>query len=133
MSNGNRKSNPNIPNIALTFYDVLGRVTPYILMYFESMELKPRFLPWLLYWQKYYCSGLYGQIHNMQRNYQIWKCWGPSNSSNSYSFLDHLDLLGLTDEEVLNNELSRTKSTIVNLVGKNPVYFLPLHASINDK
>lgn len=43
MSNGNRKSNPNIPNIALTFYDVLGRVTPYILMYFESMELKPRF------------------------------------------------------------------------------------------
>lgn len=46
---------------------------------------------------------------------------------------DHLALHRLTDEEILNHQLSRTKHVTVNLIGKIPVYFRPPYGSINDR
>ncbi|MDQ1276614.1 MAG: hypothetical protein QG610_2192 [Euryarchaeota archaeon] len=46
---------------------------------------------------------------------------------------DHLALPGLTDKEILNNELVRTKNIITNLIGKPPIYFRPPYGRINDR
>lgn len=44
------KGNPNIPNIALTFDDGPGRITPYILDVLRKYGVKATFfLSWLLY------------------------------------------------------------------------------------
>ena len=125
------KGNPNIPNIALTFDDGPGRVTPYILDVLRKYGAKATF----------FCLG-----YCIDKNIVAQDCTGKYitgsevvKRANDEGHLiaihsyDHLTLHRLTDEEILNNQLSRTKHVIANLIGKPPVYFRPPYGSINDR
>jgi peptidoglycan/xylan/chitin deacetylase (PgdA/CDA1 family) len=113
----------------LTFDDGPGRVTPYIL----DMLLK--------YGTKatYFCLGCCIDKNIATQDYtgkyltgsEIVKRANDEGHLIAVHSYDHLALPGLTDEEILNNELSRTKNIITNLIGKNPVYLYNLCKFIN--
>ncbi len=125
------KGNSNIPNIALTFDDGPGRVTPCILDLLRKYGAKATF----------FCLG-----HNIDKNIvaqdytrkhitgsDIVKRANDEGHLIAIHSYDHLALPVLTDEEILNNELSRTKNIITNLIRKPPVYFRPPYGSIDDR
>jgi peptidoglycan-N-acetylglucosamine deacetylase len=125
------KGNPNIPNIALTFDDGPGSVTPYILDVLQKYGAKATF----------FCLG-----YCIDKNIVAQDCMGKCITGSEFvkrandeghliaiHSYDHLALPGLTDEEILNNELSRTKNIITNLIGKTPLHFRPPYGSINDR
>ncbi|WP_048140258.1 polysaccharide deacetylase family protein [Methanosarcina horonobensis] len=125
------KGNPNIPNIALTFDDGPGRITPYILDVLRKYGVKATF----------FCLGCcidknIAAQDNTGRyitGNEIVKRANDEGHLIAIHSHDHRDLTGLTDEEILNNELSRTKKIITNLIGKTPVYFRPPYGSIDDR
>ncbi len=125
------KGNPNIPNIALTFDDGPDRVTPNILDVLRKYGAKATF----------FCLGCCIDKNIIAHNYtdkyitgsEIVKRANDDGHLIAIHSYDHLALPGLTDEEILNNELSRTKNIITNLIGKPPVYFRPPYGSINDR
>jgi peptidoglycan-N-acetylglucosamine deacetylase len=125
------KGNPNIPNIALTFDDGPGRVTPYILDVLRKYGAKATF----------FCLGYCIDKNIVAQDYMGKHITGSEvvKRANDEGHLiavhsyDHLALPRLTDEEILNNELSITKNRITNLIGKTPVYFRPPYGSINDR
>jgi peptidoglycan-N-acetylglucosamine deacetylase len=125
------KGNPNIPNVALTFDDGPGRVTPYILDVLRKYGAKATF----------FCLGCYIDKNIAAQDYtgkyitdsEIVKRANDEGHLIAIHSYDHLALPGLNDEEILNNELSRTKKIITNLIGKTPVYFRPPYSSINDR
>jgi peptidoglycan-N-acetylglucosamine deacetylase len=128
------KGNPNIPNIALTFDDGPGSVTPYILDVLRKYGAKATFFCLgncidknigIQDTQDYTDKYITGSEVVKRANDE-----GHLVAVHSY---DHLDLPRLTDEETLNNELSRTKNIITNLIGKTPLYFRPPYGSINDR
>lgn len=125
------KGNPNNPNIALTFDDGPGRVTPYILDVLRKYGAKATF----------FCLGYCIDKDIAAQDYTGKYITGSEivRRANKEGHLiavhsyDHLALPRLTDEEILNNELSRTKNIITNLIGKSPVYFRPPYGSINNR
>ncbi|MGA9187206.1 MAG: polysaccharide deacetylase family protein [Methanosarcina sp.] len=125
------KGNPNIPNVALTFDDGPGRVTPYILDVLRKYGAKATF----------FCLGCCIDKNIAAQDYtgkyitgsEIVKRTNDEGHLIAIHSYDHLALPELTDEEILNNELSRTRNIITNLIGKNPVYFRPPYGSINDR
>ena len=125
------KGNPNIPNIALTFDDGPGRVTPYILDVLRKHGAKATF----------FCLGYCIDKTIAAQDYtgkyitgsEIVKRANDEGHLIAIHSYGHLDLPRLTDEEILNNELSRTRNIITNLIGKSPVYFRPPYGSINDR
>lgn len=125
------KGNPKISNIALTFDDGPGRVTPYILDVLRKYGVKATF----------FCLGYSIDKTIAAQDYtgkyitgnEIVKRENDEGHLIAVHSYNHLTLPGLTDEEVLNNELSKTKSIITNLIGKKPVYFRPPYGSTNDK
>jgi peptidoglycan/xylan/chitin deacetylase (PgdA/CDA1 family) len=125
------KGNPNIPNIALTFDDGPGRVTPYILDVLRKHGAKATF----------FCLGYCIDKNIAAQDYtgkyitgsEIVKHANDEGHLIAIHSYDHLALPRLTDEEILNNELCSTKNIITNLIGKSPVYFRPPYGSINDK
>jgi peptidoglycan-N-acetylglucosamine deacetylase len=125
------KGNPNIPNIALTFDDGPGRVTPYILDVLRKYGAKATF----------FCLGYCIDKNIVAQDYKGKYITGSEivKRANNDGHLiaihsyDHLALSRLTDEEILNNELSRTKNIITNLIGKPPMYFRPPYGRINDR
>ncbi|WP_440945570.1 polysaccharide deacetylase family protein [Methanosarcina sp. T3] len=125
------KGDPNIPNIALTFDDGSGRVTPNILDVLRKYGVKATF----------FCLGCCIE-KNIAAQYQKDKYITGSEivkRANEESHLiavhsyNHLALPGITNEEILNNEISRTKNIITDLIGKNPVYFRPPYGSVDDR
>jgi peptidoglycan/xylan/chitin deacetylase (PgdA/CDA1 family) len=125
------KGNPNIPNIALTFDDGPGRVTSYILDVLRKYGAKATF----------FCLGYCIDKNIVDQDYtgkyitgrDIVKRANDEGHLIAIHSYDHLALPGLTDEDILNNELSRTKNILTNLIGKTPVYFRPPYGSINDR
>jgi len=125
------KGNSNIPNIALTFDDGPGRVTPYILDLLRKYGAKATF----------FCLGYSIDKNIVAQDYTRKHITGSDivKRANDEGHLiaihsyDHLALPVLTDEEILNNELSRTKNIISNLIRKPPVYFRPPYGSIDDR
>ena len=125
------KGNPNIPNIALTFDDGPGRVTPYILDVLRKYGAKATF----------FCLGYCIDKNIVAQDYtgkyitgsEIVKRANDEGHLIAIHSYDHLALPRLTDEEILNNELSRTKNIITNLIRKPPVYFRPPYGKINDR
>lgn len=134
------KGNPNIPNIALTFDDGPGRITPYILDVLRKYGVKATF----------FCLGYCIDKNIAAQNYtgkyitgsdtdkyitgsEIVKSVNDEGHLIAIHSYDHLDLSKLTDKEILYNELSRTRNIITNLIGKTPVYFRPPYGSINDR
>ncbi|MDQ1276887.1 MAG: peptidoglycan-N-acetylglucosamine deacetylase, partial [Euryarchaeota archaeon] len=125
------KGNPDIPNIALTFDDGPGRVTPYILDVLRKYGAKATF----------FCLGCCIDKNIAFQDYtgkyitgsEIVKRANDEGHLIAIHSYNHLAFPGLTDEEILNNELSRTKNIIVNLIGKTPVYFRPPYGSIDDR
>lgn len=128
------KGNHNVSNIALTFDDGPGRVTPYILDVLRKYGVKATF----------FCLGCCIEkniaIQDTQdytgkyiMDSEIVKRANDEGHLIAIHSYNHLAFPGLTDEEILNNELSRTKNIITNLIGKLPVYFRPPYGSIDDK
>lgn len=125
------KGNPTIPNIALTFDDGPGRVTPYILDVLRKYGVKATF----------FCLGYSIDKNIAAQDYtgkyitgsEIVKRANDEGHLIAVHSYNHLTLPGLADEEVLNNELSKTKNIITNLIGKTPVYFRPPYGSTNDR
>ncbi len=125
------KGNPDIPNIALTFDDGPGKVTPYILDLLRKYGAKATF----------FCLGCCIDknvaVQNFTGKYitgsEIVKRANEEGHLIAIHSYDHQALPGLTDEEIVYNELSRTKNIITNLIGKKPVYFRPPYGSIDDK
>jgi peptidoglycan/xylan/chitin deacetylase (PgdA/CDA1 family) len=125
------KGNPNIPNIALTFDDGPGRVTPYILDVLLKYGAKATF----------FCLGYCIDKNIVAQDYtgrymtgsEIVKRVNDESHLIAIHSYDHLALPRLTDEEILNNELSRTKNIITELIRKPPVYFRPPYGKINDR
>jgi peptidoglycan/xylan/chitin deacetylase (PgdA/CDA1 family) len=125
------KGNPNIPYIALTFDDGPGRVTPYILDVLRKYGAKATF----------FCLGYCIDKNIVAPDYtgkyitgsEIVKRANDEGHLIAIHSYNHLVLPGLTDEEILNNELFKTKNVITNLIGKTPVYFRPPYGSINEK
>jgi peptidoglycan/xylan/chitin deacetylase (PgdA/CDA1 family) len=125
------KGNLTIPNIALTFDDGPGRVTPYILDVLQKYGAKATF----------FCLGYCIDKNIVAQDYtgkyitssEIVKRANHEGHLIAIHSYDHLALPGLTDEEILNNELSRTKNIITNLIRKPPVYFRPPYGSIDDR
>ncbi len=125
------KGNPKIPNIALTFDDGPGKVTPYILDVLRRHGAKATF----------FCLGYCIDKNIVDKDYtgkyitgsEVVKRANDEGHLIAVHSYDHLALPGLTDEEILNNELSRTKNIITNLIGKTPMYFRPPYGSINDR
>ena len=101
------KGNPNVPNIALTFDDGPGRVTQYILDVLRKYGAKATF----------FCLGYCIDKDTVAQDYtgkcitgnEIVKRANDEGHLIAIHSYDHLALPGLTDEEILNNELSRTK------------------------
>lgn len=125
------KGDPSIPNIALTFDDGPGRVTPYILDVLRKYGAKATF----------FCLGYCIDKNIIAQDNtgkyitgsEIVKRANDEGHLIAIHSYNHLALPGLTDEEIFNNELSRTKNMITNLIGKPPVYFRPPYGSINDR
>ena len=125
------KGNPNIPNIALTFDDGPGRVTPYILDVLRKYGAKATF----------FCLGYCIDKDIVAQDYtgkyitgsEIVKRANDEGHLIAIHSYDHLALPRLTDEEILNNGLSRTKNIVTNLIRKPPVYFRPPYGKINDR
>jgi peptidoglycan-N-acetylglucosamine deacetylase len=125
------KGNPNIPNIALTFDDGPSKVTPYILDVLRKYEVKATF----------FCLGYCVDKNIVAQDYkgkyitgsQIVKRANDEGHLIAVHSYDHLALPRLTDEEILNNELSKTKNIITNLIRKSPLYFRPPYGIINDR
>ena len=125
------KGNPNISNIALTFDDGPGRITPYVLDVLRKYGAKATF----------FCLGYCIDKNIVAQDYTGKYITGSDvvKRANDEGHLiaihsyDHLALTRLTDEEIFNNQLSRTKKIITNLIGKTPVYFRPPYGSINDR
>ncbi|MDQ1254138.1 MAG: peptidoglycan-N-acetylglucosamine deacetylase [Euryarchaeota archaeon] len=125
------KGNPNIPNIALTFDDGPSRITPYVLDVLRKYGAKATF----------FCLGYCIDKNIVAQDYTGKYITGSDvvKRANDEGHLiaihsyDHLALTRLTDEEIFNNQLSRTKKIITNLIGKTPVYFRPPYGSINDR
>jgi len=125
------KGNPNIPNIALTFDDGPGRITPYVLDVLRKYGAKATF----------FCLGYCIDKNIVAQDYtgkymtgsDVVKLANDEGHLIAIHSYDHLALTRLTDEEILNNQLSRTKKIITNLIGKTPVYFRPPYGSINDR
>jgi len=115
------QGNPNIPNIALTFDDGPGRVTPYILDVLLKYGAKATF----------FCLGYCIDKTIAAQDYtgkyitgsEIVKHANDEGHLIAIHSYDHLALPRLTDEEILNT----------NLIGKSPVYFRPPYGSINDR
>lgn len=125
------KGNHNIPNIALTFDDGPGRVTPYILNLLKKYGVKTTFFCLGCCIEKNFAGQ--GYTGNYITGSEIAKQASDEGHLIAVHSYDHLVLTGLTDEEALHNELSRTKNIITNLVGKTPVYFRPPYGRINDR
>jgi peptidoglycan/xylan/chitin deacetylase (PgdA/CDA1 family) len=125
------KGNPNTPNIALTFDDGPGRVTPYILDVLRKHGVKATF----------FCLGYCIDKKIAAQDYmdkymtgsEIVKRANKEGHLIAIHSYNHLALTRLTNEEIFNNELSRTKNIITNLIRKIPVYLRPPYGSINDK
>jgi peptidoglycan/xylan/chitin deacetylase (PgdA/CDA1 family) len=125
------KGNPDSPNIALTFDDGPGRVTPYILDVLRKYGVKATF----------FCLGYCIEKTIAAQDYtgkyitgrEIVKRANDEGHLIAVHSYDHRALPGLTDEEILINELSRTKSIITDLIGKKPVYFRPPYGSVDDR
>jgi Predicted xylanase/chitin deacetylase len=125
------KGNPNIPNIALTFDDGPGRITPYILDVLRKYGAKATF----------FCLGYCIDKNIVAQDYtgkyitgsEIVKRANEEGHLIAIHSYDHLALPRLTDEEILNNELSRTKNIITSLIRKTPVYFRPPYGNIDDR
>ena len=125
------KGNPNIPNIALTFDDGPGRVTPYILDVLQKYGVKATF----------FCLGCCIDKNIVTQDYtdkhitgsEIVKYANDEGHLIAIHSYYHQILPGLTDEEILNSELFRTKNIITGLIGKNPVYFRPPYGIVDDK
>ena len=125
------KGNPNIPNIALTFDDGPGRITPYVLDVLRKYGAKATF----------FCLGYCIDKNIVAQDYtgkymtgsDVVKLANDEGHLIAIHSYDHLALTRLTDEEIFNNQLSRTKKIITNLIGKTPVYFRPPYGSINDR
>jgi len=125
------KGNPNIPNIALTFDDGPGRITPYVLDVLRKYGAKATF----------FCLGYCIDKNIVAQDYtgkyitgsDVVKLANDDGHLIAIHSYDHLALTRLTDEEILNNQLSRTKKIITNLIEKTPVYFRPPYGSINDR
>ena len=125
------QGNPNIPNIALTFDDGPGRVTPYILDVLLKYGVKATF----------FCLGycidknIVAQDHTGKyiSGSEIIKRADKEGHLIAIHSYDHLSLPRLTDEEILKNELSRTKNIIIDLIRKNPVYLRPPYGAIDDR
>jgi peptidoglycan-N-acetylglucosamine deacetylase len=125
------RGNPNIPNIALTFDDGPSGVTPYILDVLRKYGVKATFfclgycIDKNIVAQDHMGKHITGSEIVKRANYE-----GHLIAVHSY---DHLALPRLTDEEILKNELSRTKNIITNLIRKSPLYFRPPYGTINDR
>jgi peptidoglycan/xylan/chitin deacetylase (PgdA/CDA1 family) len=125
------KGNPNISNIALTFDDGPSKVTPYILDVLLKYGAKATF----------FCLGSCIENNNVSQDhkgkyisgFEIVKRADEEGHLIAVHSYNHLVLPTLTDEEILNNELSRTKDIITNLIRKNPAYFRPPYGTINDR
>ena len=125
------KGNPNIPNIALTFDDGPGRITPYVLDVLRKYGAKATF----------FCLGYCIDKNIVAQDYtgkyitgnDVVKLANDEGHLIAIHSYDHLALTRLTDEEIFNNQLSRTKRIITNLIGKTPVYFRPPYGSINER
>ena len=130
------KGNPKVPNIALTFDDGPGRVTPYILDMLHKYGVKATF----------FCLGCCIDKNTADKNIitqgnkvkyvagsEIVKRANDEGHLIAVHSYNHLALPELTDEETLKNELSRTKKIITGLIGKTPVYFRPPYGNINDR
>ena len=125
------QGNPNIPNIALTFDDGPSRVTPHILDVLMKYGVKATF----------FCLGYcidknivaQDQTGKYISGREIVKRTDEEGHLIAIHSYDHLALPRLTDEEILNNELSRTKDIITNVIRKSPAYFRPPYGIINDR
>jgi peptidoglycan/xylan/chitin deacetylase (PgdA/CDA1 family) len=125
------KGNPNLPNIALTFDDGPGRVTPYILDVLRKYGAKATF----------FCLGYCIDKNIVAQDYagkyitgsEIVKRANDEGHLIAIHSYNHLALSRLTDEEILNNELSRTKNIITNLIRRPPMYFRPPYGNNNDR
>lgn len=125
------KGNPKIPNIALTFDDGPGRITPYILDVLRKYGAKATF----------FCLGNCIDKNIAAQDYtgkyitgsEVVKLANGEGHLIAIHSYDHLALTRLTDEEIFNNQLFRTKRIITNLIGNPPVYFRPPYGSINDR
>lgn len=125
------KGNPDNPDIALTFDDGPGRVTPYILDVLRKYGVKATF----------FCLGCCIEKNIAAQDYtgknltgsEIVKRANDEGHLIAIHSYNHLALPGLTDDEILNNELSRTKNIITNLIEKAPVYVRPPYGSIDDR
>lgn len=125
------KGDHNVSNIALTFDDGPGRVTPYILDVLRKYGVKATF----------FCLGCCIEKKIAAQDYtgryiagsEIVKRANDEGHLIAIHSYDHLALTALTDEEILNNELFRTKNIITNLIGKTPVYVRPPYGSVDDR
>ncbi|WP_410509036.1 polysaccharide deacetylase family protein [Methanosarcina hadiensis] len=125
------QGNPDIHNIALTFDDGPGRITPYILDVLRKYGVKATF----------FCLGCCIEKNIIVQEYtgkdltgsEIVKRANDEGHLIAIHSYNHRALPGLTEEEILDNELSRTKNIITNLTGKAPVYFRPPYGSIDDR
>ncbi|AKB38066.1 Peptidoglycan N-acetylglucosamine deacetylase [Methanosarcina siciliae C2J] len=125
------KGNPNIPNIALTFDDGPGRVTPYILDVLRKYGVRATF----------FCLGCCIEKNIAAQNHDSKYITGSEivKRANEEGHLiavhsyDHRALPELTDEETLNKKLTRTKNIITDLIGKTPVYFRPPYGRTDDR
>jgi len=125
------KGNPDNPDIALTFDDGPGRVTPYILDVLRKYGVKATF----------FCLGCCIEKNIAAQDYtgkyikgsEIIKRANDEGHLIAVHSYDHQALSGLTDGEILNKELFRTKNIITNLIGKPPVYFRPPYGSFDDR
>lgn len=125
------RGNPNIPNIALTFDDGPGRVTPHILDVLRKYRAKATF----------FCLGCCIDKNIVAQDdtgkyimgSEIVKRANDDGHLIAIHSYDHQALLGLTDKEIIDNELFRTKNIITNLIGKTPVYFRPPYGIIDDR
>lgn len=125
------KGNPDSSNIALTFDDGPGRVTPYILDVLRKYGVKATF----------FCLGCCIEKNISSQDYtgkdltgsEIVKRANDEGHIIAVHSYNHLALPGLTEEEILNNELSRTKNIITGLIGKPPVYVRPPYGRVDDR
>jgi peptidoglycan/xylan/chitin deacetylase (PgdA/CDA1 family) len=125
------KGNPDSPDIALTFDDGPGRVTPYILDVLRKYGVKATF----------FCLGCCIEKNIAAQDYtgkyiigsELVKRANDEGHLIAVHSYDHQALSGLTDGEILNKELSRTKNIITNLIGKTPEYFRPPYGSVDDR
>lgn len=124
------KGNPNVSNIALTFDDGPSRVTPYILDMLQKYEVKATF----------FCLGCSIDknivIQDSGKHIKGSKIVKRANSEGHLIAIhsyNHQALPRLTDEEILNNELSRTKDIITDLIDKTPLYLRPPYGSIDER